>query len=133
MIMKRCFDILYLGKWYIFNLEKFIHFLWKLRKRASSLHDPFLKVPTRNELFGKTDLLSLETDNLSLHADPSLIEFSIINSQCILSQPHLSLQFKSTQVLFVSNNQKLDMDEKKGKNRLYYSAGFFFPNKLNIS
>ena len=42
------------------------------------------------------DLLSLETDNLSLHADPSLIEFSIINSQNSLSATPLSAVQKRT-------------------------------------
>lgn len=118
----------------IFLTRKNSHISFEsLEKELSLSMTPSYKFPTRNELFGKMDLLSLEIDNLSFHADPSLIEFSIINSQNILSQPHLSLQFKSTQAFFISNNQKLDMDERKGKNRLYYSAGFFFPNKLNIS
>lgn len=43
------------------------------------------KFPTRNELFGKINLSSLETDDLSWHTDPSLIEISMISSQNILS------------------------------------------------
>lgn len=110
----------------IFLTQKNSHISFEsLEKELSLSMTPSYKFPTRNELFGKMDLLSLDIDNLSFHADPSLIEFSIINSQNILSQPHLSLQFKSTQAFFISNNQKLDMDEKRGKTDFTILLDFF--------
>lgn len=110
----------------IFLTQKNSHISFEsLEKELSLSMTPSYKFPTRNELFGKMDLVSLEIDSLSFHADPSLIEFSIINSQNILSQPHLSLQFKSTQAFFISNKQKLDW-MKGGEKTDYYSAGFFF-------
>lgn len=113
-----------------FNSEKFSHISFEIIEKELSLSmTPAYKFPTRNELFGKINLLSLETDNLPWHTHPSLIEFSMISSQNILFLAHLSLCFKSTWSLLVSNHQELDMDEKRGekkkKNRLYSFAGFF--------
>ena len=111
----------------IFLTQKNSHISFEsLEKELSLSMTPSYKFPTRNELFGKMDLLSLEIDSLSFHADPSLIEFSLINLQNILSQPHLSLQFKSTHASFISNNQKLDMDERREKNQILLFCWIFF-------
>ena len=120
-----------------FNSEKFSHISFEIIEKELSLSmTPAYKFPTRNELFGKINLLSLETDNLPWHTHPSLIEFSMISSQNILFLAHLSLCFKSTWPLLVSNHQELDMDEKRGEKKKKTDFTLlldFFPDELNIS